>query len=177
MRYDLLAQQALLGVVRAALEKVAKDGLPGEHHFFISFATSAPGVQVSSALRQRFPEEMTVVLQHTFWDLEVNQRRFSVKLSFDNAPETLVVPFAAVKGFFDPSVQFGLQFEIAAEPGAAKKGTGRQVNPKAANADEEGLSPGQTEDAADGEVEAEIGVADQAIGGAEVVSLDQFRKK
>jgi len=167
MRYDLLAQRALLGVVRSALEKVARDGLPGEHHFFISFATAAPGVQVSAALRQRFPEEMTIVLQHTFWNLEVSQKRFSVKLSFDNVPETLVVPFAALTGFFDPSVQFGLQFEVASDTADAKKSQGAPASPTAANADEAGMAQPPEPAPASG----------KAVGGAEVVSLDQFRKK
>ncbi|MEM8685720.1 MAG: ClpXP protease specificity-enhancing factor SspB [Pseudomonadota bacterium] len=112
MRYDLLAQQALRGVVRAALERVRVDGLPGEHHFYIAFDTTHPGSKLSDRLRRKYPEEMTVVLQHQFWGLEVRDDGFNVELSFDNIPEKLEVPFAAIRGFFDPHVQFGLQFEM-----------------------------------------------------------------
>ena len=111
MRYDLMAQEALRGVVRASLERIAQSGLPGEHHFYIAFDTLAPGVRMSDRLRGQYEEEMTIVLQHQFWNLEVGKERFSVELNFNNVPEKLVVPFAAIKGFFDPSVQFGLQFE------------------------------------------------------------------
>ncbi len=112
MRYDLLAQQALRGVVRAALERVRLDGLPGEHHFYIAFDTNHPGAKLSDRLKRKYPEEMTVVLQHQFWGLEVRDDGFKVELSFDNIPEKLEVPFASIRGFFDPHVQFGLQFEM-----------------------------------------------------------------
>src|SRR5690606_38074083 len=112
MRYDVLAQDALRGVVRRALKVARDDGLPGEHHFYISFRTDAPGVEISEKLRSQYPEEMTIVLQHQFWNLEVNEERFSVDLTFNKVPERLVVPFSAVQGFFDPSVQFGLQFQV-----------------------------------------------------------------
>lgn len=111
MRYDLMAQEALRGVVRASLERIAQSGLPGEHHFYIAFDTHAPGVRMSDRLREQYEDEMTVVLQHQFWNLEIGRERFSVELNFNNVPEKLVVPFASIKGFFDPSVQFGLQFE------------------------------------------------------------------
>jgi hypothetical protein len=113
IRYDILAQDALRGVVRKVLSEVARTGLPGEHHFFINFATQAPGVRVSSRLLAQYPEEMTIVLQHQYWDLTVTEHAFEVGLSFNNVPERLLVPFTAVKGFVDPSVQFGLQFEVA----------------------------------------------------------------
>src|SRR5262245_40341648 len=109
--YDALAQDALRRIVRAVLVRVAKSGLPGEHHFYISFSTSAPGVSISPRLKERYPDEMTIVLQHRFWDLKVSDERFEVKLTFDAIPETLVVPFPAIKVFFDPSVPYGLQFE------------------------------------------------------------------
>ncbi|WP_137389371.1 SspB family protein [Rhodoligotrophos defluvii] len=112
MRYDLMAQDALRGVVRAALKRAARTGLPGDHHFFIAFDTNHSGVRISERLRKKYPEEMTIVLQHQFWGLEVSDDRFEVDLSFDNIPERLAIPFAAIKGFFDPSVQFGLQFEV-----------------------------------------------------------------
>jgi uncharacterized protein len=109
--YEALAQDAMRGVVRTILTKVAKTGLPGDHHFYISFDTLAPGSSISKRLKEKYPEEMTIVLQHRFWDLMVNEERFEVKLTFDGIPERLVVPFAAIKVFFDPSVRYGLQFE------------------------------------------------------------------
>jgi hypothetical protein len=119
MRYDMLAQDALRGVVRRAL-KIARDqGLPGEHHFYISFRSNAPGVEISEKLRKQYPEEMTIVLQHQFWNLEVNEERFSVELTFNKIPERLVIPFSAVLGFFDPTVQFGLQFQVQGAGGEA----------------------------------------------------------
>ncbi|PKQ06997.1 MAG: hypothetical protein CVT72_04845, partial [Alphaproteobacteria bacterium HGW-Alphaproteobacteria-11] len=102
MRYDMLAQEALKGVVRRALRIARDQGLPGEHHFYISFRTGAPGVEISPKLKAQYPEEMTIVLQHQFWNLEVSEERFSVDLTFNKIPEKLVVPFSAVQGFFDP---------------------------------------------------------------------------
>ena len=92
------------GVIRTVLARIAKSGLPGDHHFYISFDTQSPGVLLSKRLKDKYPEEMTIVLQHRFWDLIVNEDRFEVKLTFDGIPERLVVPFAALKVFFDPSV-------------------------------------------------------------------------
>ena len=109
--YEALAQDALRGIVRTVLLQVAKSGLPGQHHFYIAFNTNAPGVTLSPRLKERYPEEMTIVLQHRFRDLLVNDKRFEVGLSFDGIPERLVVPFGAIKVFFDPSVPYGLQFE------------------------------------------------------------------
>ena len=117
IRYDILAQEALRGVVRAVLRDAAKDGLPGSHHFYISFDTQADGVRLSPRMLAQYPEEMTVVLQHQFWDLVVTEDGFEVGVSFGGVPERLAVPFAAIKGFFDPSVQFGLQFEDVGERG------------------------------------------------------------
>ena len=115
-RYDLLTQQALRGVVRTVLADAAKKkGLPGDHHFYISFDTNAEGVRMSERLRVQYPEQMTIILQHQFWDLAVSERAFEVGLSFGGVPEKLGIPFEAVTGFFDPSVQFGLQFEEVAE--------------------------------------------------------------
>lgn len=111
--YEALAQGAMRAVVRSVLTRVAKTGLPGEHHFYIAFNTKAPGVSLSPRLKERYPEEMTVVLQHRFWDLMVTEDRFEVNLTFDSIPERLVVPFTAIKVFFDPSVPYGLQFEDA----------------------------------------------------------------
>lgn len=115
IRYDLLTQQALRGVVRNVLTDAAKKGLPGDHHFYISFNTRADGVRMSDRLRAQYPEEMTVILQHQFWDLAVTEHGFEVGMSFGGIPEKLAIPFDAITGFFDPSVQFGLQFEQIAE--------------------------------------------------------------
>jgi uncharacterized protein len=109
--YDTLTQDAMRGVVRTVLTQAAKLGLPGDHHFYISFDTSASGVVLSKRLKDKYPSEMTVVLQHRFWDLSVDDDGFEVKLTFDGIPERLVVPFAAIRVFFDPSVRYGLQFE------------------------------------------------------------------
>ena len=119
IRYDILAQEALRGVVHKVLVDAAKNGLPGEHHFYISFDTRAEGVRLSPRMLAQYPEEMTVVLQHQFWDLVVTDEGFEVGVSFGGIPERLNVPFAAVKGFFDPSVQFGLQFEEIGDAAAA----------------------------------------------------------
>ena len=137
IRYDLLAQDALRGVVKKVLSDVAKSGLPGEHHFFVEFNFDAPGVKISERLRQsqlkKSPDahSMTIVLQHQFWDLAVNDKNFEIGLSFNGVAEKLVVPFDSIKGFFDPSVQFGLQFETVTEaqasPGAAANEAGETV--------------------------------------------------
>lgn len=127
--YDALAQDALRGVVRTVLTAVAKTGLPGDHHFYISFDTQAPGVVLSKRLREKYPEEMTIVLQHRFWDLLVTEDRFEVKLTFDGIPERLVVPFASLQVFFDPSVRYGLQFEEPAADGDGER-TGAAEGPR-----------------------------------------------
>src|SRR5438477_8547803 len=110
IRYDILAQDALRGVVRRVLMDAAKNGLPGEHHFYIAFDTRAEGVRLSPRMRAQYPEEMTVVLQHQFWDLVVTEDNFEVGLAFGGITERLGVPFSAITGFSDPSVQFGVQF-------------------------------------------------------------------
>jgi hypothetical protein len=112
--YEDLTQTAMRGVVRTILARIVKSGLPGEHHFYIAFNTDASGVVISKRLKEKYPQEMTVVLQHRFWDLTVNEDRFAVRLTFDGIAERLVVPFAAIKLFFDPSVPYGLQFEDSA---------------------------------------------------------------
>jgi hypothetical protein len=109
IRYDILVREALRGIVRTVLQRVQKRGLPGNHHFYISFDTSAPGTVLSSRLKAQYPDEMLIVLQHKFWDLMVYDDRFEVKLTFNGVPERLVIPFAAVNNFADPSVQFGFQ--------------------------------------------------------------------
>lgn len=130
--YEALQQDALRGIVRAALHLIAKTGLPGEHHFYISFLTQAPGVVLSKRLKEKYPHEMTIVLQHRFWDLIVSDDRFEVKLTFDGVPERLVVPLTAIKVFIDPSVHFGLQFEDPADKQAAQNVARRSMNMDAA---------------------------------------------
>ena len=158
IRYDILTQEALRGVVRKVLAEVAKTGLPGEHHFFISFITKAPGVRVSQRLLDQYPDDMTIVLQNQFWDLKVSEAGFEVGLSFDDKPEMLVIPFTAIKGFFDPSVQFGLQLT-----GAVALPTDDE---RAESSEPTQLIPSTTPST----------VANEAPG-EKVVSLDAFRKK
>jgi uncharacterized protein len=121
--YDALLHEAFReaqrGVMRGILTRVAEQGLPGEHHFYISFHTLAPGVAIAPRLLAKYPTEMTIVLQHRFWDLFVQADRFEVKLTFDSIRERLLIPFSAVRMFFDPSVPYGLQFD---EPGADRGG-------------------------------------------------------
>jgi hypothetical protein len=163
MRYDLLAQNALKGVVRDALRIAETTGLPGEHHFYIAFNTRHPGVQLSEKIAQRYPREMTIVLQHQYWNLHVMDDRFEVELSFDNVPEHLVIPFDAVKGFLDPAVQFGLQFETA------------ERRPREVEAQKPAAPRPKTE----AEPAPEKKLEEEPAGEepAKVVSLDQFRKK
>lgn len=120
--YERLSQEALRGVVRSVLERVAQSGLPGNHYFYIAFNTQADGVGISKRLKVQYPEEMTIVLQHRFWDLAVHEDRFEVKLTFNSIPERLVVPFQSLKVFFDPSVHYGMQFEPSELSAAARKG-------------------------------------------------------
>jgi uncharacterized protein len=164
IRYDVLARDALRSVLRRVLADASEHGLPGEHHFFITFFSTAEGVKLSPRLLAQYPEEMTVILQHQFWDLVVTDDRFEVGLSFGGIPERLVVPFNAIKSFFDPSVQFGLQFEpaeSAAETPAAKLPAvaAPSALPVAAPAPENQDEPSKPNE------------------GAEVVRLDRFRKK
>ena len=168
IRYDVLARDALRGVLRRVLSDAAEHGLPGEHHFFITFLSTADGVKLSPRLLAQYPEEMTIILQHQFWDLVVTEDRFEVGLSFGGIPERLVVPFAAIKSFLDPSVQFGLQFEPSetmAEAPAAKLPTVPAASalpvaaPEPEPAEESKDEPAKTSE------------------GAEVVRLDRFRKK
>jgi uncharacterized protein len=164
IRYDVLARDALRGVLRRVLADAAEHGLPGEHHFFITFLSTAEGVKLSPRLLAQYPEEMTIILQHQFWDLVVSEDRFEVGLSFGGIPERLVVPFNALKSFFDPSVQFGLQFEPsddvtdtpAANLPAVPAASAVPVPAAPAEHQDEPAKPGD---------------------GAEVVRLDRFRKK
>jgi hypothetical protein len=193
IRYDILTQEALRGVVRTVLTDAATNGLPGEHHFFINIDTRADGVKLSPRLMAQYPEEMTIVLQHQFWDLTVQDDVFEVGLSFNGIPERLVVPLAAIKGFFDPSVQFGLQFAVEAElkgeepedeeapseaPSAAPPAKAGKERPPARHKRSSSRTSEPTPDAAGSEAQAETDEPpDKPQGGAEVVRLDRFRKK
>ncbi|WP_282606518.1 SspB family protein [Pelagibius sp. Alg239-R121] len=112
LRYDRMVEDALLSVVHRSLSYAAENGLPGDHHFYITFRTDHPGVDIPNHLRERYPGEMTIILQYQFWDLEVGDDIFSVTLSFSDVPEKLTIPFEAVAAFADPSVRFGLQFDV-----------------------------------------------------------------
>ena len=116
IRYDLLVQEALCGVVKKVLGDAARHGLPGDHHFYITFRTHAAGVRLSTRMREQYPEEMTIILQHQFEDLKVTDYAFEVGLSFKGVPEILLIPFEALTGFFDPSVQFSAKFEPQSDP-------------------------------------------------------------
>ncbi|MDY6923284.1 MAG: ClpXP protease specificity-enhancing factor SspB [Pseudomonadota bacterium] len=151
MHYEQLAQDALRGVIRSALERAAEpDGIPGAHHFYVTFKTRAPGVSVPPDVMAKYPDEMTVVLQHQYWDLKVEADRFSVMLKFGGLPKVLSMPYTAVTRFYDPSVQFLLQFEAPTEVEAV---------------------------AAEPEADPQTPPAPTGDEGPKVVSLDQFRKK
>lgn len=156
LRYEQIVQDALRGVVRTVLTKVAREGMPGDHHFYITFRTGHPGVTLPQRLREVYPEEMTIVLQHQFFGLELKDDAFEVTLSFNRSLERLRVPYVAVSAFVDPSVNFGLQFQTAEEAAAAAE------SPAAEAADS---GPAVAEAAAD------------APPAEKVVSLDAFRKK
>ena len=195
MPYDTWTEQAMRRVAVQAIKHVAQNGLPGEHHFYLTFRTDDPGTVLPPRLRAQYPQEMTIVLQHQFWDLEVSEEAFEVGLSFGGVPERLRVPFDAINGFFDPSVEFGLQFSTmveednddAAESSEAETTQIRPqprkpeaVKPEAVNPEPAKLGrksppkplaavpPPADKDPDDG--------GDQPSGGAEVVSLDRFRQ-
>jgi uncharacterized protein len=172
IRYDVLARDALRGVLRKVLSDAAAHGLPGEHHFFITFLSKAEGVKLSTRLLAQYPEEMTIILQHQFWDLAVSEDRFEVGLSFGGIPERLTVPFSAIKSFFDPSVQFGLTFEpiegAAAGEAPAHNLPAAPVPSAVAAPAPASAAPESNEKPAEPERPSE---------GAEVVRLDRFRKK
>lgn len=185
-RYDVMVQEALLGVVRKVLSETARLGLSGDHHFYITFRSEGPGVKLSNRLKEKYPEEMTIVLQHQFWDLSVGEHAFEVGLSFGGVPEKLVVPYEALTGFFDPSVQFGLKFspdEAAADndegeeaaPAPVVKKPSRAKKVKEAKDDKAPAAADETPAAPAAETPAED--TEKPAAGAEVVSLDAFRKK
>jgi hypothetical protein len=157
IRYDVLAQEALRAVVKKVLSEVAQAGLPGEHHFFVTFATRYPGVRISPRLLTEYPTDMTVVLQHLFWDLSVNDSAFEVGLSFKGVPETLHVPFQAISSFVDPHAGFQVKFD---------------TTPDASMLDAAESEPAPAQPAA-----KETAPEPAEPGSADVVSLDAFRKK
>ena len=161
LQYDVMVENALRGVVRQALRQVARTGLPGEHHFYITFRSDHPEVVMGDALRAEYPREMTIVLQYEFWDLEVTEDVFSVTLSFNNRNEHLVVPFDAVIAFADPSVRFGLQFDAGNEGDQEDSSSGGKASTTA-------------EGAAAPEKPADSGAEEES--GDNVVTLDRFRK-
>ena len=181
IRYDLLA-------------RASREGLPGDHHFYVTFKTHAPGVQLSSRMKAQYPDEITIVLQHQFWDLSVNERQFEVGLSFSNIPERLIVPFSALTGFHDPIAPFTLKFEAVEEPaqldafapGPAPASAGR-AQPRPAARLAERRSEEQPVESAAASAQAENEAARPAAeaapaaaatdGEAKVVSIDAFRKK
>lgn len=183
IRYDVLTSEALRGIIRTVLLRVQKRGLPGEHHFFVNFSTTAPGVIVSKRLKEQYPDEMTIVLQHKFWDLMVHDDRFEVRLSFNNVPERLVIPYAAIKNFVDPSVPYGLNPNQFAPAEGAHRATPPLIDNGAETLDSEtpvsapsslhptGADNSQTQDDTVGPDE------NTAAKGAKVVALDLFRKK
>ncbi|MEQ1578903.1 MAG: ClpXP protease specificity-enhancing factor SspB [Hyphomicrobium sp.] len=222
--YETLAQDAMRGVVRTVLQRAAKSGLPGDHHFYISFDTEAPGASISKRLKEKYPNEMTIVLQHRFWDLLVSDDRFEVKLTFDGIPERLIVPFASIKVFFDPSVRYGLQFEepdsedgtgtlapssrpgLAGDPRVPRAARKARTSKKPRVVERDNNDPAVApipmaptattrpnltaaptlssvetppKSSTEGHVSAIKSVDDKPAngGGAEIVSLDQFRKK
>jgi len=196
IRYDIIIQDALRSAVRKILVEVNRAGLPGEHHFYIAFETTAPGVKISNRLKERYPKEMTIVLQHQFWDLQITEHAFEVGLSFGGVPEHLYVPFSAIKGFFDPSVQFALEFEpgktgeeLPAEFRIAERDLDsvEEFHARLETAveqaeEEEAKTASAAEDTAgDAEEDKEKSEADETSseesGSAQVVSLDAFRKK
>jgi hypothetical protein len=155
LRYDKMVEDALRGVVRQSLVQVAKNGFTDNHHFFLTFRTRHPGVSIPDHLRAQYPEEMTIVLQYQFWGLKIEDERFEVTLSFNKQQERLVVPFAALTGFVDPAVQFGLQFK--GEVAAANQAAPAKV--------------------AGGGVEGAVETAVGSDALPRVVALDAFRKK
>jgi uncharacterized protein len=172
IRYDVLARDALRGVLRKVLSDAAAHGLPGEHHFFITFLSRAEGVKLSPRLLAQYPQEMTIILQHQFWDLVVSEDRFEVGLSFGGIPERLSVPFSAIKSFFDPSVQFGLSFDEAAESaGGEAPVTSSAPTVSAPSTLAVPAAVPSAEMADTDETPTKTG------DGAEVVRLDRFRKK
>jgi len=182
IHYDILAKEALQGIIRSVLQRVQRRGLPGEHHFYVTFDTTAPGTILSKRLKEQYPEEMTIVLQHQFWDLMVYDDRFEVKLSFHTVPERLVVPFQAIKTFVDPSVPFGFAPNIFAPLGPreaapitavpeSEDGQDLSALPKPSIPADTAVEP------ASAEPEKPVEESEPEQESAKVVELDLFRKK
>jgi uncharacterized protein len=189
LRYDRMVERALRGVVREAISLAIADGLPGGHHFYITFKTAAPGVEISDHLRAKYPDEMTIVIEHQFWELAVTEEAFAVTLSFSNRPERLTIPFAAITAFADPSVKFGLQFqETPPSESAAAAGPpsgGEQLlrlaetppSAETARPRKEGASPKLVEAKPTTDEAKPTPGKTGAKKPGEVVTLDTFRKK
>jgi len=170
LRYDQMVETALRGVLKQALTVVLAQGLPGDHHFYITFRTRFPGTQIPKFMLARHPDEMTIVLQHQFWDLRVNDDSFEVTLSFNQVPEHCIVPFAAVTAFADPSAKFGLQFQIEGE---GSDGEGDDFDGEEF---EGGEFDGELEEDHEGEDKADRTPPPVEERG-QVIALDAFRKK
>jgi hypothetical protein len=172
LRYDKMVEEALRGVVRQALTQAAKDGLSGSHHFYVTFRTGHAGVSIPDYLVAKYPDEMTIVLEHQFWELEVEPELFRVTLSFQNRLERLVIPFGAVTAFADPSVKFGLQFQEAQGETSIE---GKEA-PKLKLADTPPPAPKVPAKLVEAPKPREASASDKAPGD-KIVTLDQFRKK
>jgi len=168
--YDNLVDRALRGVVRDALNRIQKQGLIGSHHFYITFKTHDAGVEIPDFLRERYPDEMTIVLQNQFSGLRVTDESFEVTLSFQKLPCTLVVPFPAVTGFADPSVQFGLQFKNASAAQQAVQAPADASAPEKPAAKKKGALPAPTPSES-------VPAPEKSGDSPQIVSLDKFRKK
>jgi len=180
LRYDRMVEDALRSVVRKALIEVAEHGLPGNHHFYITFRTDHKEAEIPEALRERYPGEMTIVLQHQFWGLEIDERQFCVTLSFSDVPHRLVVPFSAVTAFADPSVRFGLQFDVesgeTADGDGGAEGGAEGVMPFEAPGEPSSRESADDTEPAEADVDREE-VEKEKKSGEKVVTLDAFRKK
>ncbi|MBR0869298.1 hypothetical protein JQ633_02930 [Bradyrhizobium tropiciagri] len=176
IRYDVLARDALRGVLRRVLADAAEHGLPGEHHFYITFLSNGEGVKLSPRLLAQYPEEMTIILQHQFWDLVVTEERFEVGLSFGGIPERLIVPFAAVTRFLDPSAPFDLQFDASDAVAEAAPAKTPAAAPASALPAAPARATAETKPTETAAAEADEEPAKPSEG-AEVVRLDRFRKK
>ncbi len=179
LEYEAMVEDALRGVVKRALHQIERAGFPGEHHFYVTFNTADPGVEISPTLKKQYPQEITIVLQHQFWDLEVEEDVFSVTLSFSGKHEKLRIPFRSLVSFADPSAKFVLKFDrprlethpethpVAQENLSLLSPSGLAENEKAA------IFPGP----ASGENKAKPAAPQKNSGSADVVALDSFRKK
>jgi hypothetical protein len=182
IRYDLLVQDAIRGVVRSVLIDAARDGLPGEHHFFITFRTQAPGVRLSARMREQYPNEMTIILQHQFWNLSVSDKAFEVGLSFQGKGETLLVPFDALTGFADPSVPFSFKFELEPEVVEANAND-TQAQPSVPEAPAPQPAPAALPSPKPAAKPAAVKPAEKPVAAErktdadKIVSIDAFRKK